>query len=55
MSQHLQLPKSQYLTEEEKIQQTLEGITLEIKEIVLLENKEHLETDMMLINYQEKN
>jgi hypothetical protein len=54
-AQRLQLPKSQYLTEEEELQQKLQDFTLEIKGIELLENKEHTETDMMLINYQEKN
>jgi hypothetical protein len=51
-AQRLQLPKSQYLTEEEELQQKLQDATLEIKGIELLENTEHLETDMMLINYQ---
>jgi hypothetical protein len=52
---HLQLPKSQYLTEEEELQEKLQDATLEIKGIELLENTEkHPETDMMLINYQEK-
>jgi hypothetical protein len=53
--QRLQLPKSQYLTEEEELQKKLQDATLEIKGIELLQNKEHPETDMMLINYQEKN
>jgi hypothetical protein len=43
------------LTEEEKLQQKLQDDTLEIKEIELLENTEHPETDMMLISYQKKN
>ena len=54
-AQRLQLPKSQYLTEEEELQEKLKDSTLEIKGIELLENKEHPENDMMLINYQEKN
>jgi hypothetical protein len=54
VAQRLQLPKSQHSTEEEELQQKLQYATLEIKEIELLENTEHPETDMMLINYQEK-
>jgi hypothetical protein len=53
-AQRLQLPKTQYLTEEE-LQQTLQDTTLEIKGIEFLENLEHPEIDMMLINYQDKN
>jgi hypothetical protein len=53
--QRLQLPKFQYLTEEEELQEELQDITLEIKGIEHLEITEHPETDMMLINYQEKN
>jgi hypothetical protein len=53
IAQHLQLLKSQYLIEEE-LQQKLQYDMLEIIRIELLENTEHLETDMMLINYQEK-
>jgi hypothetical protein len=49
-TQRLQLPKSQYLTEEK-----LQDATLEIKGIELLENTEYPKTDMMLINYQGKN
>jgi hypothetical protein len=40
-AQRLQLPKSQYLTEEEELQQKLQDATLEIKGIELLENTEH--------------
>jgi hypothetical protein len=54
-AQRLQLPKTQYLIKEEELQEKLQDATLEIKGIELLENKEHPETDMMLINYQEKN
>jgi hypothetical protein len=50
-AQRLQLPKSQYLTEEEELQQKLQDATLEIKRIELSETTEHPETDMMLINY----
>jgi hypothetical protein len=54
-AQRLQLSKSQYLTKEEELQQKLQDAALEIKGIEFLENKEHPETDMMLLNYQEKN
>jgi hypothetical protein len=54
-AQRLQLPKTQYLTEEEELQEKLKDATLEIKGIELLENSDHSETDMMLINFQEKN
>jgi hypothetical protein len=37
------------------LQEKLQDATLEINGIELLENTEHPETDMMLINYQEKN
>jgi hypothetical protein len=54
-AQRLQLPKTQYLTKEEELQEKLQDTTLEIKGIELFENTEHPETDMMLINYREKN
>jgi hypothetical protein len=54
-AKRLQLPKSQYLTVEEELQDKLQDATLEIKGNELLENTEHPETDMMFINYQEKN
>jgi hypothetical protein len=53
-AQRLQLPKSQYLTEEAELQEKLCDSTIEIKGIELLENKEHPQSDMMLVNYQEK-
>jgi hypothetical protein len=52
-AQPLLLPKSQYLTEEEELQEKLQDANLEIKGIELLENTEHPKTDMMLINHQE--
>jgi hypothetical protein len=54
IAQRLQLLKSQYLIEEEQLQQKLQYDMLKIKEIELLENTEHPETDIVLINYQEK-
>ena len=42
------------MTEEEELQEKLQDATLEIKGIELLENTENPETDMMLINFQEK-
>jgi hypothetical protein len=51
-SQRLELPKTIYLTEED-LQNKLKDATLEIKGIEVLENTDHPETDMMLINYQE--
>jgi hypothetical protein len=54
-AQRLQIRKSQYLTEEEELQQKLQDATLQIKGIEHLKNTELPETDMMLINYQEKN
>jgi hypothetical protein len=53
-AQRLQLPKTQYLTEEEELQSKLKDSTLQIKGIKLLENTENPERDMMLINYTEK-
>ncbi|XP_048775446.2 uncharacterized protein LOC125680045 [Ostrea edulis] len=53
-AQRLQLPQTQYLTEEEELQKKLQDATLEIKGVELLENRDHPEADMMLINYQEK-
>jgi hypothetical protein len=53
-AQRLQLPHTQYLTEEEELQQKLKDATLQIKGIELLENIHHPERDMMLINYNEK-
>jgi hypothetical protein len=54
-AQRLELPKVQYITEEQELQEKLKDSTLDIKGIELLENNDHPETDMMLINYQEKN
>jgi hypothetical protein len=53
-AQRLQLPKTEYLTEEAELQEKLQDSTLEIKGLELLENTEHPETDMMLVNYTEK-
>ncbi|XP_056000351.1 uncharacterized protein LOC130048117 [Ostrea edulis] len=53
-AQRLQLPQTQYLTEEEELQKKLQDATLEIKGVELLENRDHPEAGMMLINYQEK-
>ncbi|XP_061196432.1 uncharacterized protein LOC133204707 [Saccostrea echinata] len=53
-AQRLLLPKTRYLTEEEELQQLLQDSTIDIKGIELLENKEQAESDMMLVNYQEK-
>jgi hypothetical protein len=53
-AQRLQLPKTQYLTEEEELQNKLQDAKIEIKGLELLENSDHPEADMMLINYQEK-
>ena len=54
-AQRLQLTKTEYLTEEEELQEKLQDTTLDIKGVELLENNDHPENDMMLINYQEKN
>jgi hypothetical protein len=53
-AQRLQLPKTEYLTEEAELHEKLQDSTLEIKGLELLENSDHPEADMMLINYQEK-
>jgi hypothetical protein len=53
-AQRLQLPKTEYLTEEAELHEKLQDSTLEIKGLQLLENTDHPEADMMLINYQEK-
>jgi hypothetical protein len=49
--------QTEYLTKEQELQEKLQDATLEIKGMELLENTDHPETDMMLINYmyQEKN
>jgi hypothetical protein len=39
-AQRLQLPKTQYLSEEEELQEKLKDSTIEIKGIELLENPE---------------
>lgn len=52
--QGIQLPKSRYLTEEEELQQLLQDFSLEVKGIERLNDLDHLESDMILINYQEK-
>jgi hypothetical protein len=53
-AQRLQLPHTQYLTEEEELQQKLRDSTIEIKGMELLENLEKPENDMMLVNHTEK-
>ena len=53
-AQRSQLSKSQYLTEEEELLEKLQDRKIEIKGIDFLENNDHPETDMILINFQEK-
>ena len=53
-AQRLQLTKTEYLTKEEELQEKLQDSTLDIKGVELLENNDHPETDMMLINFQQK-
>lgn len=50
----IQLSKSRYLTEEDKLQQLLQDSSLEVKGIDLLNNLKYPESDMILINYEEK-
>ncbi|XP_061170591.1 uncharacterized protein LOC133179932 [Saccostrea echinata] len=49
-AQRLLLPKTKYLDEEEELQELLQDLTIDIKGIQLLENKEKAELDMMLRN-----
>lgn len=53
-AQRLQLPKIQYLTEQEELNQMLQDTTLKVKGLELLNNTEKPESDMILINYLEK-
>lgn len=53
-AQRLQLPKIQYLTEQKELNQMLQDTTLEVKGLELLNNTEKPESDMILINYLEK-
>lgn len=53
-AQRLQLPKIQYLTEQEELNQMLQDTTLEVKGLELLNNTEKLESDIILIDYMEK-
>ncbi len=53
-AQRLQLPKIEYLKEEEQLTRMLQDSTLEIKGVELLNNLEQPERDLILINYLEK-
>ncbi|XP_052681401.1 uncharacterized protein LOC128162281 [Crassostrea angulata] len=53
-AQRLQLPKIEYLSEEEQLTKMLQDSTLEVKGIELLNNVNKPECDLILINYLEK-
>lgn len=53
-AQRLQLPKIEYLSEEEQLTKMLQDSTLEVKRIELLSYVNKPECDLILINYLEK-
>lgn len=53
-AQRLQLPKIEYLTQQEQLTKMLQDTTLEVKGIELLNNLKKPDSDMILINYVEK-
>lgn len=53
-AQRLQLPKIEYLTQQEQLTKMLQDTILEVKGIELLNNLKKPDSDMILINYVEK-
>ena len=53
-AQRLQLPKIRYLNEQEELYKVLEDSTIRVKGIELLDNNDRPESDVILVNYQEK-
>ena len=53
-AQRLQLPKTQYLTGQDELNKMLEDSTIALKGMKLLTNPDQPESDMILINYEER-
>ena len=53
-AQRLQLPKTTYLTGQDELNKMLEDSTIALKGMELLTNPDHPESDMILVNYEER-
>ena len=53
-AQRLQLPKTQFLTGQDELNKMLEDSTIALKGMELLTNPDHPESDMILVNYEER-
>ena len=53
-AQRLQLPKIRYLNQKEEFHNVLEDSTMRVKGIELLNNNNQPESDVILVNYKEK-
>ena len=53
-AQRLQLPKTQYLTGQDELNKMLEDSTIALKGMELLTNSDQPESDMILVNYEER-
>ena len=53
-AQRLQLPKTQYLTGQDELNKMLEDSTIALKGMELLTNPDQPESDMILVNYEER-
>nr|XP_022300672.1 uncharacterized protein LOC111108881 [Crassostrea virginica] len=53
-AQRLQLPKVQYLTGQDELNKMLEDSTIALKGMELLTNPDQPESDMILVNYEER-
>ena len=53
-AQRLQLPKTRYLTGQDELNKMLEDSTIAMKGMELLTNPDHPESDMILVNYEER-
>ena len=53
-AQRLQLPKIRYLSKQEEFHKLLEDSIIQVKDIELLNNEDRPESDIILINYIEK-
>ncbi|XP_022298821.2 uncharacterized protein LOC111107766 [Crassostrea virginica] len=53
-AQRLQLPKTQYLTSQDELNKMLEDSTIALKGMELLTNPNQPESDMILVNYEDR-
>ena len=50
----MQLPKTQYLTGQDELNKMLEDSTIALKGMEILTNPDQPESDMILVNYEER-